>query len=491
MKVTLIRSLLAVLLVACLTANFACGPTAKFELGALNISPTEVLEGSAVTVSVDVTNAGEAGGNFEAKLKIDNTLAETKSVSIAAGETKTVSFTVDAAVSGIHDVKLNDLAGTFSVMKPPQFANLTINPTQARVGEQVIISAEISNTGEIAGNYTVALKINNVDEETKTVMVNTGVKETISFTLTENTPGTYSITLGSLSGTITILKPAGFTMSNLVISPTQAIAGRAVSIMCDVANTGDVEGACPVSLKVNGVQADSKEVTVAAGATQTVAFSLVKDIGGTYNVAIGELTGNLVVSEGVLPTLYVGDQWIYREISEGIAYTVTQRVVGEELIQGKQCYIIERTYDPPQSGISKETFWVEKATLDAIRMQYSVEVSGVTLTCSIVAESEYSGDQRWPRKVANEWTEIATVTRTYEALGDTDTETFSLTLHYKVEKIEEVTVGAGTFRCFKIVISQDGVVTDTYWYADKAKAEVKIDDLTDNDTEQLLSYSVK
>lgn len=492
MKGSPTRELLVLLLiVASVFASFACGPGAKFQLGNLSVSPAQVIRDNSLAVSVDVTNAGKAEGNFEAKLKIDGTLKETKSVSVAAGGTETVSFVVSADTAGTHTVKINDLASTFDVLTPPQFANLVISPEQVKVGEQVTVSADITNSGEIPGNYTVTLRVNDADEETKTVTLGANETKTASFAVTGSNSGTYSISLGGLSGSLTVLKPAGFAMSNLVFSPTQAVAGLEVSIMCDVTNTGEVDGSCPVNLKVDGVQVDSKEVTVAAGATQTVAFSLVKDIGGSYNVAIGNLSSTLVVSEGVLPTLYVGDQWVYREIYNSVAYTVTEKIVGEELIQGKNCYVKEVTYDPSLSGVSQETYWIEKATLDILREQFSFVYSGTTATCSAVYALNYSGDERWPLTLGSEWTENGTITTTCVALGASNTDTTTYIMNYKVEKVEDTTVGAGTFRCFKAVAYENGVATQNSWYSDKAKTFVRIDYLTSQDSIQLLSYSVK
>lgn len=492
MKVDFTKKLLVLfVMVSFVVANFACGAGAKFELGSLSISPAAVMKGNSLVVSVDVTNTGKAEGNFEANLKIDDILKENKTVPIAVGQKEIVSFTVTADTAGTHTVKVNELTGTFNVLMPPQFANLAISPPEVEVGKQATVSVDITNTETILGNYTITLKINNVDEETKTVTIGANQTKTVSFLVIKENSGTYNISLGGLSGSLTVFKPAGFTLSNLVISPAQAVAGQAVSIMCDIANTGGVQGSYAVSLQLNGVQADSKEVTVAAGAKQTVAFSLVKDIGGTYFVAIENLTGTLVVSEGVVPILHVGDQWVYREISTGIAYTVTRKIVGEEQIQGKACYVIEMTYDPAMSGVSKRTVWEEKATTDEFREQYSLDYLGTTVTCSSVYDSTYSGDERWPLKVGSNWMENLTIVTTWEALGESETETTTNDIQYRLEKKETITVGAGTFTCFKIVGYENGEVTRIFWYADKAKDVVKADFPIDEDSLQLLSYSVK
>jgi hypothetical protein len=494
MKRSPTRELLVLLLiVASVVASFACGPGAKFELGSLNVSPAQVVKDSSLVVSVDVTNAGKAEGNFEARLKIDNALQETKTVSVAVGSTETVSFTVTADTAGTHSVKINDFAGTFDVLTPPQFANLVISPAQVKVGEPATVFADVTNAGEISGNYTISLRVNDTDEETRTMAIGAGETETASFTLTRSTSGTYNISLGGLSGSLTVLKPAGFAMSNLVISPAQAIAGREVTIMCDVTNTGGVDGNCPVNLKVDGAQVDSKEVAVAAGATQTVAFSLVKDIGGTYNVAIGDLSSTLVVSEGVLPTLHVGDQWVYRQIEKGIAYTRTETITGEEKMEGKSCFVVKVTFDPPWNGwIPERTEWWDKATYNTVRGQFSAWSSsiGETVNRSIVYSDQTTGSE-WPYKVGNEFTEKVSWTITDVVGGRSYSDTGEYTATCKVTAIEDITIGAGTFRCFKTVAYIDGSPAYEYWYSDKAKDYLKYNDLESQYTEELLSYSVR
>ena len=133
----------------------------------------------------------------------------------------------------------------------------------------------------------------------------------------------------------------------------------------------------------------------------------------------------------------------------------------------------------------------EKATLNDIRVQSAFEVEGVPVTASIAISTKYSGDDPWPRDVGNEWTEEASVTTSSESMAQTWTETETLTFRYKVERVQNVTVPAGAFRCFKIVEYAAGEAITAYWYSDKAKAIVKIDDLTSEDSQQLISYSVK
>ena len=146
----------------------------------------------------------------------------------------------------------------------------------------------------------------------------------------------------------------------------------------NVTNAGEIEGTYTVTLKVEGKELESQEVTLAAGATQTVTFSLVEDRGGSYDVAVDGVVGTLLVEEGMLPTLHVGDQWVYREIKEGVAYTRTETITGGERMQGKNCYVVRVTYDPPSGGwIPEMTEWWEKGTLDLVRWQFSARCSEI------------------------------------------------------------------------------------------------------------------
>ena len=92
-------------------------------------------------------------------------------------------------------------------------------------------------------------------------------------------------------------KPAAFSLSSLTISPSEIALGESVTISVDVANTGEEAGNYTVTLKIDGVVEASKEVSVAAGASQEVVFTVSKDVAKTYSVDIDGLSGTFVVEE--------------------------------------------------------------------------------------------------------------------------------------------------------------------------------------------------
>lgn len=92
------------------------------------------------------------------------------------------------------------------------------------------------------------------------------------------------------------LKPAAFTLSSLVISPAQVAPGDKVNINLSVANTGGIAGSYTVVLNINGVKEAEKSVTVPAGSSQTVSFSVTKANAGSYSVTVGGLSGSFTVA---------------------------------------------------------------------------------------------------------------------------------------------------------------------------------------------------
>ena len=110
-------------LVFTLVIATGCQKTAKFELSSLEITPSEVASTDPVTITVDVANVGTAEGTYSVLLDIDGTVQETKRVTVLAGETQKVTFTVVIAQLrgkesiGEYPVAIGDLRGKIHVVK--------------------------------------------------------------------------------------------------------------------------------------------------------------------------------------------------------------------------------------------------------------------------------------------------------------------------------------------------------------------------------------
>lgn len=95
--------------------------------------------------------------------------------------------------------------------------------------------------------------------------------------------------------------PAAFTPSSLSIYPPEADIGETVIISVLVTNTGELEGSYSLTLELNGMIAETREITLAGG-SQTVSFSTAGDEAGTYSVVVNGLEGSFTVREApILP----------------------------------------------------------------------------------------------------------------------------------------------------------------------------------------------
>jgi hypothetical protein len=177
-----------------------------------------------------------------------------------------------------------------------QITNLTIDRPEAGVGEVVRISVKLSNVGEDAGSHSVNLTINDVVRETKTLQLSGGENTTVEFTVTETSEGSYSVKIGSLTGTYKIVatppsppppKPATFTTYNLDIKPYEAWVDEPITISITVRNVGDERGSYSLSLIINNEVRENRTVQLSGGEATTEEFTVTEDGEGSYEVKLG------------------------------------------------------------------------------------------------------------------------------------------------------------------------------------------------------------
>jgi VCBS repeat-containing protein len=188
---------------------------ASFEVSDFTLTPKEAGLGDTFTATIVVNNAGDFTGTYELGLKLDNTITQTRKVTLASGDSETVTFTITADTVGEHQVGIEDNMATFMVQAPqaPQapatftVSELNITPTEINSGENVNVSVLVKNTGELSGNYQAMLEIDNVTAQTKEVTLDGGMSETVSFSIISDTIGQHEVNIGGLLGTFEVKPP--------------------------------------------------------------------------------------------------------------------------------------------------------------------------------------------------------------------------------------------------------------------------------------------
>ncbi|MCJ7426479.1 MAG: hypothetical protein MUO17_05055 [Dehalococcoidales bacterium] len=81
-----------------------------------------------------------------------------------------------------------------------QVSNLVVEPRKVLVGDPVVVSADIKNTGGRTGDYQATLTVNGDVQETRNLEVSAESVQSVSFTVTPMSSGEYRVALGGLTG---------------------------------------------------------------------------------------------------------------------------------------------------------------------------------------------------------------------------------------------------------------------------------------------------
>jgi hypothetical protein len=182
--------------------------------------------------------------------------------------------------------------------------NFTLTPNEVDPGEVVTASIDINNQGDLVGTYEANLVLDNVVIQNRIIALNGGSSETIVFTIVAGTVGEHQISLGGKIANFIVKKsqtPAAFAISELKINPTSINSGDKVNISVLIKNTGDLSGTYPITLSVDDVAVETREVTLDGGGNMTLNFSFSTETAGEHTVNIGDLQGVFEVKSTLSP----------------------------------------------------------------------------------------------------------------------------------------------------------------------------------------------
>ena len=201
---------------------------------------------------------------------------------------------------------------------------------------------------------------------------------------------------------------------------------------------------------------------------------------------------NTQAPSGALPTWKVGDTWTTRSSGyDGIEVTSVETVTGEQVFNGIDCYTIEGT-STSMGMTDTVTGAFDKTTLLLIESEISSSINGTANKWTQKVSCNYSV-KPYPLSVGKTWTVTGNETYTSLMMGTNRTTTYPYTSIWKVEKVESITVPAGTFQCFKIVQynSSTNAVFATRWITDVTGGfPVKTIYMISGQTSELISCSL-
>ena len=174
-----------------------------FSVSNLTITPNQVKAGDPVTINAIVSNNGSEAGTYSVVLRINGVVENITDLMLSPGASQTTTVTV-IKDGGEYFAEVDGLSGTFVVIPlvPANLSvrNLVIAPERAKQGQTINISAIVTNNGEVAGTFSIPLKLKDSVETTEEITLNPGEGQKITFSITKNTPGFYNVELEGLTG---------------------------------------------------------------------------------------------------------------------------------------------------------------------------------------------------------------------------------------------------------------------------------------------------
>ena len=223
-----------------------------------------------------------------------------------------IDLMIVGAAAGVYFYLQNQGALT-SAAKPATFTltSLTVNPLEAYPGDAVQISVNLTNIGDLEGNQTVNLEVNNAVKDSTNVTLAANSTEVVEFTDIETVEGNYTVKVGDLTAAL-IIKPAPpesskILLSNLISTPYEVWANENVTITANAVNPSGQLDKLTIKIMMDDVAVGTQVISLDAGATQIVQFTVNASSAaeGKHIVQLNTLKGSFFVVKTGYHTLIV------------------------------------------------------------------------------------------------------------------------------------------------------------------------------------------
>ena len=171
---------------------------------------SDVTVGEQTTMTADVTNTGHADGTVTVSMRVDGEPVSNRSVSLAAGETKAVTFDHRYETAGAYTVELGTerVDVTVTDVNRVQLTDVAADATTIGPGENVTLIATLQNTGDVDAETTVRFGMANGETVTRTVTVPAGQREVVMVQQQLDSPGSYTLAVNDQPIDVTVKEGA-------------------------------------------------------------------------------------------------------------------------------------------------------------------------------------------------------------------------------------------------------------------------------------------
>ncbi|MFQ6085996.1 MAG: CFI-box-CTERM domain-containing protein [Candidatus Bathyarchaeia archaeon] len=167
--------------------------------------------------------------------------------------------------------------------KPAEFAvsGLTVQPEEVDAGRPFKVTVNVSNTGYMTGSYNIELEFAGEVVDSKTVTLSPGESTTVTFEVSEEEPGTYTVRVNGETGTVTIHRLSS--SISCYVSPSSLTQGETIVVYGSIGPPFQREGA-EVTLAYTKPDGTTMRKTVTTGAEGSYRDPYTPDTVGSWSV---------------------------------------------------------------------------------------------------------------------------------------------------------------------------------------------------------------
>ena len=134
-------------------------------------------------------------------IKLDGILLTKKDITLNVDKIYNYTFPVLNKTPGIHVISINNTLCEFTILNRSRFdvVDFKIQPDLPSIGEDIVVSVNVTNVGAIVDTKIIQLIVNNVKIKESQINLSPDQYRAIELIISEETAGSYNITLSGLS----------------------------------------------------------------------------------------------------------------------------------------------------------------------------------------------------------------------------------------------------------------------------------------------------
>lgn len=179
-------------------------------------------------IKVRVVNRGLFGGTYSGVYAVDGKEQDAVAFPLGGGDGREITLSLPSGVErGPVLLSLGGASIEARAVAPPAFvvAPLQVDPSPAKLGDDVVLTTSVKNTGDIAGTFGGSLTVDGEELLKQPVEIAAGQTKDVTYHTTADGAGIFQLALGDAAAEFVIVKPVR--LANGYVIDREAKGGRA------------------------------------------------------------------------------------------------------------------------------------------------------------------------------------------------------------------------------------------------------------------------